>query len=67
MALRIWLGRISENKVFLALGVGLLSLALATLAAYVSYNLYERQFLRLKRYFKYVKPHDESCPTATEA
>lgn len=44
---------LTDNKGVVVLLVGLVIMALTLLAAYVSYNFYERHFLKLKRYFDY--------------
>jgi peptidoglycan/LPS O-acetylase OafA/YrhL len=53
---RGWIALVTPSKLAGVVGAGLLSLLVALVAAYASYNLYEKQFLRLKRYFDYDRP-----------
>lgn len=50
---RGWIALVTPSKLAGVGGAGLLSLLVALVAAYASYNLYEKQFLRLKRNFDY--------------
>ena len=43
----------TPNRAIAVFGAGTLSLLVALAAAYLSYQLFERQFLRLKRFFRY--------------
>jgi peptidoglycan/LPS O-acetylase OafA/YrhL len=54
--LREWLFHVAHSKMIAAAGSAILGLLLAVLAAYLSYHLYERPFLRLKHHFDYRKP-----------
>ncbi len=47
---------LSSNKGVDILATGVLIFFISTTAAYLSYNLYEKHFLRLKRFFDY-RPH----------
>jgi peptidoglycan/LPS O-acetylase OafA/YrhL len=53
---RGWIRIVTPNKGVGVVGAGILTFAVAILAAYASYNLYEKRFLRLKRYFDYDHP-----------
>jgi peptidoglycan/LPS O-acetylase OafA/YrhL len=53
---RGWIALVTPSKLAGIVGAGFLSLLVALVAAYASYNLYEKQFLRLKRYFDYDRP-----------
>jgi peptidoglycan/LPS O-acetylase OafA/YrhL len=57
---RGWLRPLTGNKALVDIGSGWLMFGLAILFAYASYNLYEKPFLRLKRYFEY--DHAEQIP-----
>jgi peptidoglycan/LPS O-acetylase OafA/YrhL len=57
---RGWIALVTPNKLTGVVGAGLLSLLVALAAAYASYNLYEKQFLRLKRYFDYDRPRSKA-------
>ena len=46
----------THSKLFAVAGAGLTSLAVSIIAAYLSYHLYERRFLRLKHFFDYSRP-----------
>jgi peptidoglycan/LPS O-acetylase OafA/YrhL len=50
---RGWISVVTPNKGVGVVGAGLMVFVLAVAAAYTSYHLYEKQFLRLKRYFDY--------------
>ena len=51
---------ITPNKGVVVVLAGLLIFSLSILAAYLSYNLYEKHFLRLKRFFDY-RPHPHTA------
>jgi peptidoglycan/LPS O-acetylase OafA/YrhL len=53
---RGWIRVFTPNKGIQVIGAGLASFVIAIIAAYASYNLYEKPFLRLKRYFDYERP-----------
>lgn len=53
---RGWIGELTPNKGVQVVGAGCASFVIAVTAAVASYNLYEKQFLRLKRYFDYERP-----------
>lgn len=48
-----------HNKSAIVVSSGIICFGIAVLAAYASYNLYERRFLRLKRFFDYRRPGDK--------
>jgi peptidoglycan/LPS O-acetylase OafA/YrhL len=50
-----------ENKTAIVVRSAVLSFGISIVAAYASYNLYERRFLRLKRYFDY-RPPEKKVP-----
>jgi peptidoglycan/LPS O-acetylase OafA/YrhL len=51
-----WFKHLTGNKPAIDLASGFTMFGLAVLMAYVSYNVYEQPFLRLKRYFHYDRP-----------
>ena len=53
LPLRAELLQLTHSKLIAVVGAGLTSLALSILAAYGSYHVYERPFLRLKHHFDY--------------
>jgi peptidoglycan/LPS O-acetylase OafA/YrhL len=52
-------GHISDDKGLNILITGIAIFFISLIAAYISYNLFERHFLRLKRYFDY-RPHPDT-------
>jgi peptidoglycan/LPS O-acetylase OafA/YrhL len=50
---KAWIATVTPNKGVGVLGAGLMAFGLSVAAAYASYHLYERRFLRLKRFFPY--------------
>lgn len=50
---RTWFESFSPNRYLSIGGSGILVILISTLAAFLSYNLFEKHFLRLKRYFEY--------------
>lgn len=54
-----------ENKGAVVAATGFICFAVSVIAAYLSYNLYERRFLRLKRFFDYRRP-DKKVPDRGE-
>jgi peptidoglycan/LPS O-acetylase OafA/YrhL len=57
--LKDWIALVTPNKLAGVVGAGLIVFLVSVLAAYVSYNLYEKKFLRLKRFFDYDRPKKE--------
>jgi peptidoglycan/LPS O-acetylase OafA/YrhL len=53
---RGWIALVTPSKLAAVAGSGFLVFLVAVVAAYASYNLFEKQFLRLKRYFDYDRP-----------
>jgi peptidoglycan/LPS O-acetylase OafA/YrhL len=53
---RGWIRIGTSSKGIEVAGAGILTFAVAVVAAYASYNLYEKRFLRLKGYFDYDHP-----------
>ena len=53
LRLRAELLRLTHSRMIAVVGAGAMSLVLSIVAAYVSYHLYERPFLRLKHRFDY--------------
>jgi peptidoglycan/LPS O-acetylase OafA/YrhL len=51
--LRAFLRSTTSNKLVAVAGSGLICLTLSVFLAYLSFNLYEKRFLRLKRHFEY--------------
>ncbi len=45
--------RITHNKMVAVVGAGVVSLGISIVAAYASYHLYEKHFLKLKHHFDY--------------
>lgn len=63
LRLRTYLLGITHSKFFAVAAAGVTSLALSVIVAYLSYHLYERPFLRLKRRFDYSQPElDNGSP-----
>lgn len=58
---RGWILHVTSNKLIGVVASGFLTFLVAIVLAYASYNLYEKQFLRMKRYFDY----DRSVPAKT--
>lgn len=54
------LDHLSSNKAVIVILTGLLIFSISVCGAYVSYNLYEKRFLRLKRFFDY-RPHPNTA------
>ena len=52
--------RVTPNKGVAIIATGLLIFLISITAAYLSYNLYEKPFLRLKRFFDY-RPHPNTA------
>jgi peptidoglycan/LPS O-acetylase OafA/YrhL len=50
---RGWIRIVIPSKGVEVAGAGILAFVVAVVAAYASYNLYEKRFLRLKQYFDY--------------
>ncbi|HTD96293.1 MAG TPA: acyltransferase [Edaphobacter sp.] len=50
----------TQSKLLAVVGAGLLSITIGVIAAYLSYHLYEKRFLRLKRFFDYKPLQAES-------
>jgi peptidoglycan/LPS O-acetylase OafA/YrhL len=64
---RGWIRLVTLNKGIQVAGAGVLSFLVAIAAAYLSYNLYEKRFLRLKRFFDYERPvHTDGVETAVQ-
>jgi peptidoglycan/LPS O-acetylase OafA/YrhL len=62
---RGWIELFTTSKLAGVAGGGFFSFLVAIVAAYASYHLYEKQFLRLKRYFDYDRaPRAEALPFA---
>jgi peptidoglycan/LPS O-acetylase OafA/YrhL len=64
---RGWIALVTASKFAAVVGAGLLSFAVAIVAAYASYNLYEKQFLRLKKYFDYDRNARDEALQAADA
>jgi peptidoglycan/LPS O-acetylase OafA/YrhL len=56
LPLRAELLGLTHSKMVAVVGAGVTSLLVSIVAAYLSYHLYERPFLRLKHYFDYSRP-----------
>jgi len=50
---RLWISHLTPSKLIGVVGAGLLVFFISVVAAYLSYNLFEKQFLRMKRHFGY--------------
>jgi peptidoglycan/LPS O-acetylase OafA/YrhL len=59
---RGWVAYITPSKIIATVISGFLAFGVAIVAAYLSYNLYEKRFLRLKRYFDYKRPLVQAHP-----
>ncbi|MCU1318870.1 MAG: acyltransferase 3 [Edaphobacter sp.] len=53
---RGWIALVTPSKLAAVAGSGFLAFLVAVVAAYASYNLFEKQFLRLKHHFDYDRP-----------
>jgi len=51
--LREWVNAWTHSKLIAVVVSGLICLTLSVLAAYISYNVYEKRFLQMKRLFAY--------------
>jgi len=60
---RSWILHFTSNKLIGVVAAGFLTFLVAIILAYVSYNLYEKQFLRLKRYFDYDRSGAPEAPS----
>ena len=58
---------VTHSKLLAVAGSGFIAMAIGVIAAYLSYHLYEKRFLRLKRYFDYTspKPRGKSEPLSS--
>lgn len=57
---------LTHSKLLAVVGAGTTSLAISIVAAYLSYNLFEKKFLRLKRYFDYQSPAPPPANTVAD-
>lgn len=60
---RAWIDHQTGHKLMGIAGAGILTFILSVGAAYLSYNLYEKKFLHLKRYFDYTRPKPVDATT----
>jgi peptidoglycan/LPS O-acetylase OafA/YrhL len=60
---RSWILHLTSSKLIGVVASGFLTFLVAIVFAYVSYNLYEKQFLRLKRYFDYDRSGAAKAPS----
>jgi len=59
---------LTHSKLLAVVGAGLISLAIGIIAAYLSYHLFEKRFLRLKRFFDYdPSAHPQPAPETVSA
>lgn len=54
--IRGWIDHWTGHKLLGVVGAGFIVFCVSVVAAYLSYHLYEKKFLRLKRYFDYNPP-----------
>jgi peptidoglycan/LPS O-acetylase OafA/YrhL len=54
--LRTAIDHATHSKLLSVAGAGIIALSIAVIAAYISYHVYERPFLRFKHHFDYAKP-----------
>jgi peptidoglycan/LPS O-acetylase OafA/YrhL len=62
---RAWIDHQTGYKGMGVAGAGILTFILSVGAAYLSYNLYEKKFLHLKRYFEYTRPKPPAAPSGS--
>lgn len=60
---RVWIDHQTGYKITGVVGAGVLIFLLSVGAAYLSYNLYEKKFLNLKRYFDYTRTKVPAPPS----
>lgn len=60
---RGWILHLTSSKFIGVVGSGFLTFLVAIVLAYASYNLYEKQFLRMKRYFNYDRSGAAKAPS----